>query len=147
MGYADSLGNEYGLVYITTKISNTGDQPIDIHWDLVYERNYPIEYGDQKFKILLWPDLDSDLVSTLDSITGMMVQFSDMHPSDHHTHEVSIEAGEQSVLTIGTLFNRDEVECSVVPYEVFRYSEGHEFHMCQWPLYIGIQIKILEMRF
>lgn len=134
LGFADTLGQDYNLVYITTTVTN--DQKIPIHFQmcLPYENDYPKAYGDQKFKLLLWPELTSDQVTSLVSNGNLLDRFSGKDPATPHILNKTLEPNEEFYATIGTLFPRPTVNCSATPYELFEFRDKKNYTSCEWPM-------------
>lgn len=132
MGYTDAAGTKYGLVYITTTITNDSTLPIQFQVALPKEYDYPSEYGDHKFNLLLWPNLNTDHVASLDSMMSLAETYLGKDLNNPYLYRKTLEPGAQWVATIGSRFPSQSVICSAVPYALLEFGNRATDPSCGW---------------
>jgi hypothetical protein len=124
-----SAGN---YIFITATITNDSTIPIHLHVAISEEFNFPDSCSDNRYKVFLLPKgLTPDTAILYNHITDGVSNFLDRCLDNPYVLDKTLEPGEYSVITIGTLLARP-VKCSVValPRAVFAQSDGHSFQAC-----------------
>ncbi|MDX1410203.1 MAG: hypothetical protein R3330_18765 [Saprospiraceae bacterium] len=133
LGCTDSLGATCGLVYRTVVLTNDSIVPMDVRLAVPEKYAYPMEHGEQTFRLYLWPGLTAPQVTDLDTIQNAMENFVGKTAGTTRVMDRSLAPGEQYVLTIGTLFSRPPEICSVVAYTLFTDDGSGLFPSCDRP--------------
>ena len=144
LGFTDSLGVKYGIVYITTTIRNDSTLPIQVEIALPKEKSYPIAYGEEQFQILRLPKAWG--------IDGLEITDSMIHElptcMDRPFFSKILAAGDSCVETIGILRPVRDGLCSATPYALLEKGERGKFPSCAWeenenqgsPLELGLKV-------
>ncbi|MDH3245227.1 MAG: hypothetical protein OEM26_11470 [Saprospiraceae bacterium] len=130
LAFTDVQGMKYGLVYITTAMTNDTVIPIQIRIAFSKEYDYPITYGDEQFKVLLLPKVFAlDGVEISDSLLQEL--FEDQgKPSLNET----LDPNEECVMTIGILRPSRPQLCSATPYAILELSDKGRTPSCEWTI-------------
>ncbi|MDX1479527.1 MAG: hypothetical protein R3301_17560 [Saprospiraceae bacterium] len=133
LGCTDSLGATFGLIYRTVILTNDSVVPIQVELAVPEAYAYPMEHGEQRFQLYLWPRLTAPQVTDLDTVRNALENFvGEVAGTTREIHQ-SLTPGEQYVLTIGTLFNSPPEICSAVAYELFTDDGSGLFPSCDRP--------------
>lgn len=128
INYTDSLGTNYNLRYIPITITN--DSTIPIHFQLVFSKDYdyPIAFGDQKFKVIPLPkEWGLNGVEITDSMFNELKNYI-AKPLLNKT----LEPGEKRVIAIGTLYPRPPKFRGILPNALFAHTDKGIFPTCDW---------------
>ncbi|MBT8220252.1 MAG: hypothetical protein KJP00_10520 [Bacteroidia bacterium] len=128
LGFTDSLGMKYGMVYITTTIINDTTIPIDLQFAFSQEYDYPTAYGEEQYNvILLSKEWGLNGVEITDSMINELPKFIDKPYLDK-----TLKPNEECVETIGILRPSRANLCSASPYAILEYSDRGNFPLCEW---------------
>ena len=136
--YTNSDSINYWLVHIASTIRNNSTIPIQLKMDFLEEYNYPSEYGNQTFKILLLPKvfaLDevtkvTDNAIYTDSMQAEILNYIEDRMDQPYRFNKTIEPGEYCTLPIGTYFP-ESFSCLVFPNMLVSQSELSNFQTCE----------------
>lgn len=134
VNYTDTLGTKYSLRYIPITITN--DCTISIHLQIAIsnEFDYPVAYGDMKYKVFLFPkELTPDKV-TFDTLSyelgnNELRNLLDTGFDSPYILNKTLERHEKCVITIGTLYP-NPTNCGVVPNALFLQNNRGLYHTC-----------------
>ena len=129
-GYTDLLGTNYNLRVNPITITNDSTIPIHVQITFSKEYDYPIAYGDEKFKVIPLPK-EWAQNRTTDSMFDSMFEKLPNYIDKPVLNE-TVEPGEKINLAIGTLYPIPGDNWSVVPNELFAHSDGGIFPTCDW---------------
>ena len=135
--YGSNLGaiDKYSAgdyIFITATITNDSIIPIHLHVAISEEFDFPDSCSDNQYKVFLLPkELTPDTATLYNNITDGVSNFLDKCLDNPYVLNKTLEPGEFSVITIGTLLPRD-TKCSVaaLPRAIFAQSDGHSFQAC-----------------
>ena len=128
-GFTDSLGIKYGLVYITTTITN--DTNVPLHFEVAFSdaNDYPSEYGDQQYHIILLPEVWSlEGKEITDSMTNKIPAYI-----GNSSLSKILDPGGSILLTIGIVRPVLPELCSATPYALLEYHEKDSHPSCNLP--------------
>lgn len=128
-GFTDSLGTKYGLVYITATITNDTIIPIQLQLAFSKEYDYPTDYGEEQFKVLL---LSEEWGLDGVDITEKMINELPKN-TEKPVFEKTLDAHKKCVVTIGILRPREGL-CSATPYAILEYNNSDIFPSCEWSI-------------
>ena len=128
ISYTDSLGTNYSIRYIPITITNDSTIPIHLQMAFSKEYDYPIAYGNQKFKVFLMP---KEWATDRGTITDSMVVELKIYIEKPLLNE-TIEPGEKYLLAIGTLYPNPAKISGVLPNLLFAQSNGDNFQSCDF---------------
>lgn len=132
VGLIDSLGFEYGIVYITHAITNNSTIPIDLQMALPIDYSYPIS---DEFKIVLWPGLTEPPHLSSDSQGRYSENFTTNYMQASNQFNKLLAPGEKYNVTIGTIqYFASPKTCSAVAYSLLQYSERRDYSDCDWAM-------------
>ena len=120
-------------IFITATITNDSTIPIHLQVAISEEFEFPDSCIDNKYKVFLLPkELTPDTATLYNNITDGVGNFLDKCLDNPYVLNKTLEPGEYSVITIGTLLPR-HTECSVaaLPRAVFVQGDGHNFQECE----------------
>lgn len=128
LGFTDTLGMEYGLVYITSTLTNSSAIPIEIHLAIPKAYKYPIAYGDETFTIISLPkewgrngfDITDEMISEVPTYKAKPFLTMTLKPREEY------------VVTIGISRPRRQGLCSATPYALVEFSDRENFPSCEW---------------
>lgn len=132
MTYIDAQGRTHGFVYVTSTIKNTGKESVEVAFNVDKEQFYPSEYDSHPFKLLIWPGISSNEVTPEDSLGNLTINFSAAAKDSTQNINKIIYPGENYQITMGTLFERSLVGCSVVAYKLLEYLDDTKHKDCDW---------------
>ena len=130
LGFTDTLGTKYGLVYITTAMTNDSTIPIHLHIAFSREYDYPIAYGDEHFNIIL---LSKEWAMEGFEITDSMINELPKYIGKPPMNKI-LEPNETYVATIGILRPSRENLCSATPYALLEYGDRGNYPSCVWAM-------------
>ncbi len=122
------------FIHITATITNDSTIPIHLMAALSKEFDFPDSCGNSKYKAFLLPKELTPDTATLynnltNSVTDEMDEYLDRCLEHPYTLNKTLEPGEYSVITIGTLFATN-TKCAALPREVFAQDDVHNFQRC-----------------
>lgn len=117
-------------IHITATITNDSTIPIHLQLAISNEYNYPDSCGDSKYKIFLLPEeLTPDTATLYGIIADGLADFLDRCLENPFTLNKTLEPGEYTVITIGTLLPNSS-KCAALPRAVFAQNDEHNFQRC-----------------
>ena len=126
-GFTDTLGEKYGLVYITSTITN--DSTIPVHFQITFSKvyDYPESLGNEQFNLILLPNAWTQ--AGFEITDGRMNDLL-KHPGAT-TFNTSIEPGEKLALTIGLFRPMRPAICSATPYAILDLRDTQNLPTCE----------------
>ena len=130
LAFTDTLGRKFGLVYITTTITNDNAIPIQLHTAFSEEYDYPIDYGKEQFKIIiLSEEWAKDKMEITDSMTNKIL----IHSNKSFLDKI-LEPGKKVTTTIGILRPARPDLCSATPYAILEFGDRRNYPLCEWSM-------------
>ncbi|WP_223034903.1 hypothetical protein [Hanstruepera marina] len=127
-GFSDLSGKKYGMVYITTTITNDSTIPILLQIAFSKEYDYPPSYGDEQFKIIILPNEWTQAgVEITDDMMNELLQTKNKHFLNE-----TLKPNKRLVATIGLIRPIRPNLCSATPYGLLEISEKENFTSCSW---------------
>lgn len=125
--YTDPQGIDYSIRNIPITITNDSTIPIHLQIAFSTEYNYPIPESKEHFKLIPLPKewaLDGWGVteSMLDELPKLI---------EKPSLTVKLEAGEELLLSIGSLYSRPTKTSGVLPRTLFVQNDGKSFPECE----------------
>lgn len=120
--YFDTLGTEYNYRYFTSTFTNDTAVPIQLKIAFAKEFNFPCDTGNQKFKVLLFPEGSKDLPKDLKSTLRI-------YKSTENTFSKVINPKEKFAMTFGllTISNHlDFFQSAIISKNHLFYFTGHD---------------------
>ena len=136
MMVTDSIGTKYGFIHIESVIKNLDSLPLHIHLSMAYQKEYPSQYGDHSYKILLYPDMNSNELNRIGENGDALKRFENKDPNFLHEFNRVLLPGESSLMSIAIIRPVREDLCSVVPYNLFSVLDLNEYSDCIRPGFI-----------
>ena len=128
--HTDTLGTKHNYRYITATITNDSTIAIHLQIALSNEYDFPAACGDKKYKVFLLPkELTPDTAALINVITNGLGNFLDRCLDTPYILNKTLEPGEKSVVTFGTLYSRP-TNCGVVPNALFAQGDSDNFQAC-----------------
>ena len=136
--YTDSDSIDYWLIHIASTITNESTIPIQLELAFSNEYEYPTEYGNQKFKVFILPDVFAvggvSIIAENPFLTdSMQVEIRDYLKngidSPYRIKKI-IQAGESVVVSIGTQY-AVSFSCAVFPNLLLLQSDFANFSACE----------------
>ena len=122
-----SAGN---YIHITATITNDSIIPIHLQVAISKEVAFPDSCGDHTYKLFLLPqELTPDTPTLYGKITEETGDFLDSCLENPYILNKTLEPGEYTVITIGTLFS-SAPKCAALPRAVFTQSDVRKFQAC-----------------
>ena len=128
MGFSDLLGMKYGIVYITSTMTNDTTIPMQLELDVAMKYDYPEAYGEEHFNILpLSKEWGMNGIEITDS---MILELSNY--MNKPSRNITINPGESYVTTIGIIRPVRPDLCSATPYALMEYGNWKINSDCNW---------------
>ena len=136
--YTDSDSTDYWLIHIASTITNESTMPIQLELAFFNEYDYPTEYGSQKFKIFILPEVfavdGASIIADNPFLTDrMQIEFRDYLgngiDSPYRIKKI-IQPGERCVIPIGTKY-AVSFNCAVFPNLLLSQSDLANFPTCE----------------
>ena len=129
-GYTDTLGTEYNFRSIPITITNQSTIPMHVQLAFSKEYDYPVGYGDEKFRVIPLPKEWAQNQTTDSKLARLWEDFEN-HMNNPVISE-TVEPGGKLLLGIGTLYPLPAETWWIVPDALFVQSDRGNLPECDW---------------
>lgn len=156
-GITDASGMRHFYVHSTSIITNDSTVPIQLHFALASEYEFPTFCGDtNKYKVFVLPEnLTPDTATVYNNIVNGQHNFLNAPLEYSKPRSKTLQSGEYCIVTVGVLIPKPS-HCAAVPRAVFSHDSLGLYLTCnrqpnpaistQPQLEIGVKLELYNQR-